>query len=78
MVGFLLSFKNSGLDPDRKIWQSAHRWREGPVWRYSEEFELGAKGQGFVVDLQLRFNYQVFEVEDCRHCFCSDPGGFFL
>jgi len=26
MVGLGLSFKNSGLDLDRKIWQSAHLW----------------------------------------------------
>jgi len=26
MVGLGLSFKKSGLDLDRKIWQSAHLW----------------------------------------------------
>jgi len=29
MVGFGLSFRNSGLDLDRKIWQSAHLCSSG-------------------------------------------------
>jgi len=42
MVGLGLSFQNSGLDLDRKIWQSAHLWsrsheckpwRHKPIWR---------------------------------------------
>ena len=39
---------------------------------YWEVFELGAKGQGFVVvvDFQLTFSFLV-EVEDCQHSFCS-------
>jgi len=29
MVGLGISFKNSGLDLDRKIWQSVHLWSRG-------------------------------------------------
>ena len=47
--------------------------REHPVQRYSEVFGLGAKGQGFVVevDFQLTFSFLVVELEDCQHRFCS-------
>jgi len=43
------------------------------VQRYSEEFGLGAEGQGFVVevDFQLTFSFLLVKVEDCRHRFCS-------
>jgi len=47
--------------------------RKQPVQRYSEVFELGAKGQGFVieVDFHLTFSFLVVNVEGCRHHFCS-------
>jgi len=46
---------------------------ERPVQLYSVVFGLGAKGQGFVVevDFQLTFSFLVAEMEDCRHRFCS-------
>ena len=45
--------------------------RERPVQRYSEVFELGAEGQGFVVevDFQLTLSFLVVEMEDRRHRF---------
>ena len=47
--------------------------RERPVQGYSEEFGLGAEGQGFVVevDFHLTFSILVVKVEGCRHRFCS-------
>jgi len=45
--------------------------RERPVQRYSEVFELGAEGQGFVaeVDFQLTFGFFIVEMENYRHRF---------
>jgi len=42
MVGLGLSFKNSGLDLDRKIWQSAHLWSKRHYGRtvYTTFFDL--------------------------------------
>jgi len=43
MAGIGLSFKNSGLDPDRKIWQSAYlccRHNYASPWQW-------CKGSGF-------------------------------
>jgi len=47
--------------------------REQPVQHYSEVFELGAEGQGFVieVDFHLTFSFLVLDVEGCQHRFCS-------
>jgi len=46
---------------------------ERPVKRSSEVFRLGAKGQGFVVevDFKLTFSFLAVEMEHCRHHFCS-------
>jgi len=40
--------------------------RERPVQRYSEVFGLGAEGQGFVVevDIKLTFSFLFVEMED--------------
>jgi len=34
MVGLGLNFKNSGLDLDHKIWQSAHLWQQHRIQRW--------------------------------------------
>ena len=47
--------------------------RERPVQRYSKGLGLGAKGQGFVVevDFKLTFSFLVVKMEGCRHRFCG-------
>ena len=46
---------------------------ERPVQSYCEVFGLRAKGQDFVlkVDLQLTFSFLVVEIENCSHHFYS-------
>ena len=54
-------------------WLEVSAVRERPVQRYSEEFGLGAEGQGFVVEVDFQLTLSVLDVamENCRHHFCS-------
>ena len=45
--------------------------RERPIQRYSEVFGLGAEGHGFVVEVDFQLTFNLVEIEDCRHRFCS-------
>jgi len=40
VIGLGLSFENSGLDLDRKIWHSAHLWYKA-LWKYTKFLKSG-------------------------------------